>query len=186
MHHLDYVAFVDVATGSGSDSFALAIAHTENQTRFIDCIREIKPPFSPEAATDEACDLLKSYGITKVIGDRFAGEWPREAFQRHGIYYKHGDRTRSQLYLDALPLINSRSVSLLDNKRMVAQLAGLERRTMSSGRDSVDHGPGGHDDVANVVAGALCIAPAREEKRTISQMRKPISLADYDPLHTFR
>ena len=55
----------------------------------------------------------------------------------------------------ALPLINSGRVELLDHPRLVAQLCGLERRTAWGGRDSIDHGPGGHDDVANAVAGAL-------------------------------
>jgi len=32
-------------------------------------------------------------------------------------------------------------------------LASLERRTRSGGRDVIDHGQGGHDDLANVVAG---------------------------------
>jgi len=38
---------------------------------------------------------------------------------------------------------------------MIAQFLGLERRTARGGRDSIDHGPGGRDDVANTVAGAL-------------------------------
>ena len=40
-------------------------------------------------------------------------------------------------------------------RRLVAQLCALERRTAWGGRDSIDHGPGGHDDVANAVAGAV-------------------------------
>jgi hypothetical protein len=36
----------------------------------------------------------------------------------------------------------------------VSQLCGLERRTARSGKDSIDHGPGSHDDLANAVAGA--------------------------------
>jgi hypothetical protein len=42
---------------------------------------------------------------------------------------------------------------LLDDKRLQAQLIGLERRTSRAGKDSIDHGPGGHDDIANAVAG---------------------------------
>jgi hypothetical protein len=38
---------------------------------------------------------------------------------------------------------------------ITAQLIGLERRTARGGRDSIDHPPGGHDDVANAAAGAL-------------------------------
>ena len=49
-------------------------------------------------------------------------------------------------------------VELLDSKRLVAQLSNLERRTARSGRDSVDHAPGSHDDVANVAAGSLTLA----------------------------
>ena len=36
---------------------------------------------------------------------------------------------------------------------LVDQLAVLERRTRSGGRDTVDHPPGRHDDLANVAAG---------------------------------
>ena len=57
-----------------------------------------------------------------------------------------------------LPLINSARVELLDNKRLIDQLVGLERTTARSGRDSIDHAPGGHDDIVNAVAGAAqCI-----------------------------
>jgi hypothetical protein len=31
--------------------------------------------------------LLSTYQVTTVVGDRYAGEWPREAFRRHGIAY---------------------------------------------------------------------------------------------------
>lgn len=57
--------------------------------------------------------------------------------------------------MDLLPLVNSRGVDLLDNDRLVTQLVGLERRVARGGRDSVDHGPGAHDDIANAVAGAI-------------------------------
>jgi hypothetical protein len=57
-----------------------------------------------------------------------------------------------------LPLLNSGRVELLDHKRLVAQLCGLERRTSRAGRDSIDHVPGGHDDIANGVAGAVAVA----------------------------
>jgi hypothetical protein len=52
-------------------------------------------------------------------------------------------------------LFTSGKVKLLDNKRLVNQFASLERRTSSIGKDKVDHGPGGSDDVCNTAAGAL-------------------------------
>jgi hypothetical protein len=69
--------------------------------------------------------------------------------------FEQSARPKSDLYIDLLPLINSQRVELLDDKRLIAQLIGLERRTSRMGRDSVDHAPGGHDDCANAVAGLL-------------------------------
>jgi hypothetical protein len=40
---------------------------------------------------------------------------------------------------------------------VIAQLVGLERRTARSGRDSIDHAPGGHDDLSNVIAGVCSL-----------------------------
>ena len=90
-----------------------------------------------------------------VSGDRYGGEWPREAFRKCGIEYATASKAKSDLYRDVLPLLNSDRVELLDLPRLQAQLLGLERRTSRTGRDSVDHGPGGHDDLANAAAGAI-------------------------------
>lgn len=51
--------------------------------------------------------------------------------------------------------MNGGRVRLLDLPRLRAQLVQLERRTARGGRDTVDHAPGGHDDLANAAAGAL-------------------------------
>jgi hypothetical protein len=158
-----YVAFTDPSGGS-ADSYTLAVAHREgpreSATAILDCVREVRPPFSPEATTEAFADVLKTYRVTRVFGDRYAGEWPREQFRKFGVNYECSDRSKSELYGDLLPLINSRSVDLLDNDRLVSQLVGLERRTGRSGKDSIDHapGPGGRDDLANCVAGAVTIA----------------------------
>jgi hypothetical protein len=47
---------------------------------------------------------------------------------------------------------------LLDDARLLTQLVGLERRTARGGRDSIDHTPGAHDDLANAVAGLAAVA----------------------------
>jgi hypothetical protein len=72
-----------------------------------------------------------------------------------GWFIEHTALSELELYRDLLPLINSGAVDLLDNERLVQQLIMLERRTARGGKDSIDHPPGGHDDVANAVAGAL-------------------------------
>jgi len=57
-----------------------------------------------------------------------------------------------------LPLLNSEQVELPSNKLLFREFQGLERRTSRGGKDSIDHTPGGHDDLANAVAGAAVIA----------------------------
>lgn len=151
---LKYFAFTDPSGGS-NDSFSLAIAHRDADSLILDCVREVRPPFSPESVVMEFASLLKSYRVNKVTGDRYAGEWPREQFRKNGIQYELAGKPKSDLYRDLLPLINSRRVELLDHQRLVSQLIGLERRTARSGRDSIDHAPSGHDDLSNCVAGVF-------------------------------
>jgi hypothetical protein len=153
-----YIGFVD-PSGGAADAFTLAIAHRENDTAILDAVRERRPPFSPEQVVEEFCDLLKRYRVTKVRGDRYGGEWPREQFRKYGINYEPGTKSKSELYLDLLPALNSGGVDLLDIPRLISQLANLERRTARGGRDTIDHPPGSHDDVANAVAGALVNVP---------------------------
>ena len=67
---------------------------------------------------------------------------------------------QSDLYRDLLPAINSRMVDLLEDARLFVQIVGLERRTARGGRDSIDHAPGAHDDLANAVAGVVDVLTA--------------------------
>jgi hypothetical protein len=92
--------------------------------------------------------------VSKVTGDRYAGEWPRERFRERGIHYEPSEKPKSDLYRDLLPLITSQRIDLLDDRRLAGQLCGLERRVSRAGKDCIDHGPNAHDDVANSVAGA--------------------------------
>jgi len=150
-----YSAFVDPSGGSGTDSFTLAIAHVEQKIGILDVIREVKPNFSPRDVVEQYSVLLKQYGITKIVGDRYAGEWPREQFQQFGMTYEPSARPKSQIYAEFLPMLMSKRIDLLDNDRLMNQLIGLERRVSRGGKDSIDHSPGGHDDISNAVAGVL-------------------------------
>lgn len=86
-------------------------------------------------------------------------------FREHGIAYDLLDKSKSDLYIDALALINSGRIELLDHPRANTQIATLERRTARGGRGSVDHAPGGHDDLANVVC-ALAVQLRRSRPRS--------------------
>jgi hypothetical protein len=144
----------------------LAIAHDEEGVAVLDLIREHRPPFSPEAVVSEFAEVLREYHVRTVAGDRYAGEWPRERFREHGVEYEIAEEPKGDLYRALLPAINSRRVELLDSTPLVAQLVGLERRTARGGRDSIDHGPTGRDDVANAAAGAL-VRAAREARAVL-------------------
>ena len=136
----------------------VAIAHRDKDgIAVLDAIREFRPPFSPEAVVAEIAALLKCYKISRVTGDRYAGEWPRERFRMSGITYDISERPKTDIYRDSLPLLNCGKLELLDHKRLASQLVGLERRTARGGRDSIDHGPAGHDDLCNAALGALLL-----------------------------
>jgi hypothetical protein len=153
-----YVAFVDPSGGS-ADDMTLAIAHRDEEDVIIlDCLRAATPPFSPDAIAAEFATVVKSYGLSKVHGDRYAGEWPRERFAAHGVKYEIGVKPKGDLYREMLPLLNAARVELVDHRKLVNQLTALERRTARGGRDSIDHPVGQHDDIANAVAGAIVMA----------------------------
>ena len=152
--NIAYRAFVD-PSGGRSDSMTLAIAHRDGNISVIDAIREVRPPFSPESAVGEFAQLLKGYRVNRIQGDRYGGEWPVEQFRKHGIVYETAPKPKSDLYRDLLPLVNSKLVDLVDHPKLVNQLASLERRTARGGRDSIDHRPDAHDDVANAVSGVV-------------------------------
>jgi hypothetical protein len=155
MPGITYSAFCD-PSGGVSDAMTLAICHLDtNNMCILDAVLEVRPPFDPEAAVAQCAALLRRYGISTVTGDKYAGEWPVARFREHGIEFVQSARPKSELYGDLLSILNARRVELLDIPRLSAQLCGLERRTSRSGKDSIDHIPGGHDDLANAVAGML-------------------------------
>ena len=151
---LDYGAFTDPSGGRG-DAWTVAIGHRAGEQCVLDCLRAWPPPFNPAGVAAEVAAVLKTYDIRSVVGDRFGGEWPREALQGHGIDYEIAEHPKSDLYLNLLPLVNAGQVALLDRPDLLRELRALERHRGPSGRDRVDHRPGEHDDLANSVAGLL-------------------------------
>jgi hypothetical protein len=169
---IGYFAFADPSAGS-VDSMTLAIGHRNfhKQTVVVDAVREVKPPFSPEVVVGEFAKLLKTYRIASIQSDRWGGIWPVEQFSKFGIRCEQSAKPKSDLYVDFLPLVNSRRVELLDDQRLINQLCGLERRTARGGRDSIDHAPGGHDDVVNAVAGLAAMILSKYGSYTLEGFR---------------
>jgi hypothetical protein len=164
---VQYRAFVD-PSGGAADSMTLAIAHKDAAGRgIVDTVVEHRAPFSPAAVVDEFLTRLRYYRVASVQGDRYGGEWPREAFRRFGVDYRLADQTKSELYQALLPLLTSARAELPDHPRLQAQLLGLERRTTRGGRDVIDHAPRQHDDLANAVAGAL-VSATRGDRASVA------------------
>ena len=100
-----YVAFVDAASGTGQDAFAVGIAHQDKDEIILDLVHEVKPPFSPSQAIAEVCGLLVGYNVKSVVGDRYSAGFVKEGFERHRVRYAYSERDRSQIYVEALPLL---------------------------------------------------------------------------------
>ena len=156
LSNTSYKSFLDFAGGSGGDSMTLAIGHKDGAVVVVDALREVKPPFSPEFAIAQFVSLLKGYRVYTVEGDAFGGEFAREPFKKHSISYALAKKPKSDLYAHhLLPMLNSGRVDLLDHPRANAQIVALECHTARAGRDKIDHPPGGHDDLANAIAGLV-------------------------------
>jgi len=160
--NVTYHAFCDPSGGS-SDSMALAVAHREGDTAILDCLVEKPAPFNAAAVTVEMAKTLREYGLTECRGDRYGAQWVVQSFAANAITYHHSHSDRSAIYADAVPLFTSGRARLLDNKKLVGQLAALERRTTAT-RDKIDHPRGARDDLANAAAGALVAAADRRNE----------------------
>lgn len=169
--------FVDAAGGAGKDSFTWAIGWPDRDGRAVVAkVGEIQPPFNPDEAVKTIAADLHAYEVNTVEGDRYAGDWPAERFRAYGITYRPAEKNRSELYLEALPILTGLRCELPDYPRLLSQFSQLQRRTGGTGRDAIDHQRGQHDDLSNVVAGLLVqltsgrqvipVAPGGDERRS--------------------
>jgi hypothetical protein len=80
------------------------------------------------------------------------------AFGEHGITYAPSDKSKSELYLEALPLFTRGAISIPDYAPLVRELRLLERQTHRGGRDTVDTPRRGSDDLANALCGCAALS----------------------------
>lgn len=146
-----YFCFVDMS-GGRKDYFALSIGHSEGGRVVIDRIEERRPQ-DPANVVNEFVMILKDYNLSRITGDRYAGEWPRSAFNKRDIRYDVSPLNKTDIFLQFAPLIQMGKVQLPDNEILKNQLLSLERKTRQGGQDSIEHPRGLHDDLANSVAG---------------------------------
>lgn len=174
---LAYTAFCDLSGGGGDDA-TLAIAHETNGIAVLDLLIDqgarTNGTFSPEQAVEKFATILKTYRCYSVTGDRYAAQWPVQAFQKHGIDYRPAELNRSQLYAAFEPLLNSGKVELLDHAKLLQQLIGLIRKG-----DKIDHASGDHDDHANAAAGAVVLTKVNRSAYAVNFLTGKI-LTDHE------
>jgi len=151
-----YFGFVDPSGGDGQDSMTMAIAHREEQTVILDLVAEKEPPYDVKKVTKKFSERFKSYNISRIRGDKFAGDWPAAEFRLNGIHYEKCPSSKSRLYQEFGGIARLGQVKLLDDpteeKKTKLQFMGLIRQTTSV-EEKIDHPRDGHDDIANVIAG---------------------------------
>ena len=171
MSGVNYVAFVD-PSGGRHDAACMAIAHEDKKVIVLDVARQWKAPHIPAAVIEEQAGILRRYGLSLVVGDRYGGEFAPQEYLKYGITYQASEKNKSEIYLDFLPIVLSGSIELLDNKTLFNELRSLERRTRSGGHDSVDHPPKGHDDLCNSCAGVCGLLGLAREPSFLTYMRR--------------
>lgn len=169
---VSYFAFSDLSGGRHDDA-GLSIAHKEGRKVVLDVAKLWRAPFNPHEVIAKQADELKRFGLHRVTGDNYAAAFVADSFKSNGIHYTKSELAKSELYRELLPRLCSAEIELLDDENLVDQLALLERRTRSGGKDTIDHPPGGKDDLANVVAGVA--VAASKPKRVIGGWRLTVS-----------
>lgn len=165
---LAYVGTCD-PSGGGAEAFALCVSHLErvddDQTLVVDVLRSHRRVGAQApnltSVVREYADILRAYGLTQVLGDRYAGAWVRQAFAETGIEYIESQADKSAAYLALQLWFVQGRVALPDDPTLVRELENLERRPRPHGRDRIDHPRGHRDDLANVVALAAALLSRR-------------------------
>jgi hypothetical protein len=101
-----YHAFTE-ASARRHDAFTLAIGPLDGEPFICDAIRCRFAPFDPPVVAREYADLARSYGVKKIIGDAFAGEWVASAFRNCGIRCETSPRARSIAARSPSPTTNA-------------------------------------------------------------------------------
>ena len=96
----------------------MAIGHADGDAVVLDLVREVAPPFQTDQVTADFSEIMLNYGVTTAISDRVGLGWVSKAFSDRGITLQYSTKTKSEIYLAALPLLGNGSVELLDHPRL--------------------------------------------------------------------
>ena len=126
----------------------------------------------------EIAHVLKRYRVTRVTGDRYAGQWVPQAFSSVGVTYREAPIDKSAAFGELEPLFAEGRIDLLDHPQLVKELKCLERRFRTGGRVLIDHPHGGHDDHAAALA--LAAVACRQAKTSPLTVRDILAIGAKD------
>lgn len=173
-----YRAAVD-PSGGGPDAFTVAITHAEGVGNNARIVVDLVKGWSRRGVDSvdltgvvrEISSILERYGIRRIVGDRYAGQWVCQAFAETGITYVDAPADASTALHELEPLFAEGRIDLLDHPQLAKELKALERRLRAGGRTVIDHPRGGHDDHAVALALAtLQCAPDTKPQVSASQI----------------
>jgi hypothetical protein len=151
---VSYSAHVDMS-GGVVDYSVLSIGHRDNDQLVQDVLEAVPAPHNPNAVIEQFAEILKSYRIHEVSGDRYSANFVKDGFEAVGIHYNQSKESSSELYIEFGGLMATGKIELLDDQKLFGQLRLLERRPGRGGRDKVAHPPRSHDDHAVASAGLM-------------------------------
>lgn len=149
-----YYATVD-PSGGGADHFTFAIMHKDGD-QVVQAVlkgwhRTGGKALDLATAVKEISETLTIYHLREVTGDRYAGNWPRQEFQKANVHYQESKIDKSEAYLECEPVFAQGRIQLLDHPNQ-REWKLLEKSNRAGGKAKVDHPRGAHDDYANVAA----------------------------------
>ena len=98
----------------------VAVGHRTQDGHFIcDALRGRAPPFDTKAAVAEFAKLLDDYGLREITGDNYSAAWVQDAFKAEGVKYTVSELTKSELYIESLPLWTRGGIIIPDHARLL-------------------------------------------------------------------
>ncbi len=160
-----YQAAADPSGGTGGgDAFTLAIVHAEERdgrpVMVQDVMKAWRAPRGEKLelalVVGEIAALLARFGLYRLIGDRYAGEWPAQEFRKKSVLYEPAEHDKSAAYIELEPWFSTGAIEMLDHPELVHEAGLLEKRLKPGGKKpTIDHPKGAHDDHPNALALAV-------------------------------
>lgn len=151
--YYSYVAFVD-GSGGGNNAYTISISHKDEKGVTVQDAKRSMSFANVHAVTKVYAELCKEYHIAQVTGDRYSGQWIVEAWENEQIAYIWSELTRSDLYKEAIIIVNQHMCEIIDDKILIEQIESIEHRRVGE-YFKYDHPNNKKDDEANVWAGNL-------------------------------